>query len=221
MVKIIGHRGAAGHTAENSLESFQIAIKLGCDKAELDVKLSKDNHVVVFHDDEISRVTNGTGLVHELKLSELKKYRLENGQSIPTLQEVIDIAKGKIDLQIELKAPHTPKPVYEILLKNNLIDNTIITSFDAELLKEIKSINPNLKTGLLFREYSEHIWQLVDKLSVDMIGPKGIIVTKDMIEKAHKRGKIVYAYHVTKPLGTKLIPLGIDEIGTDYPELFH
>jgi glycerophosphoryl diester phosphodiesterase len=221
MVKIVVHRGAAGYAPENTILSFQTATKIGCDRTELDVRLSKDNQVVVFHDEEISRVTNGAGFVHELSLAELKKFDLPDGQKIPTLQEVIDICKNKIDLQIELKAQGTPRLVNEILLKNAFVDHAVITSFDSELLQEIKKINPNLKVGLLFREYSTDVWKLVEEIPLDFIGPRGNIVTEELVNKAHRLGKPVYAYHVKeKELGEKLIALGVDEIGTDFPNLF-
>ena len=221
MVKIIGHRGASGYAPENTILSFETAIEIRCDRAELDVRLSKDNNVIVFHDEEVSRVTNGNGFVHELSLAELKKLDVSEHQKIPTLQEVIDFCKGKIDLQIELKAQGTPRLVNNILLQNNFIDNVVITSFDVELLQEIKKLNSNLKVGLLFKEYSEKIWQLAEEIPLDFIGPRGNIVTEELVNKAHKLGKSVYAYHVKeKELGEKLIALGVDEIGTDFPKLF-
>lgn len=221
MVKIIGHRGAAGYAPENTILSFQTAIDIGCDRAELDVRLSKDNEVIVFHDEKVSRMTNRTGFVHKLNLVELKKLELPYKQKIPTLQEVIDYCKGKIDLMIELKSKGTAKPVNKILLENNFAGHVVIISFDVELLQEIKEINPKLKVGLLFKKYSESVWQLAKKIPLDFIGPKSNIVTRGMINKAHKLGKYIYTYNVKdKETGNKLIALGVDEIGTDFPKLF-
>ncbi len=221
MTKIVGHRGAAGYVPENTLLSFQTAIDIGCDRAELDVRLSKDDEVVVFHDEEVSRVTDGTGFVHELSLTELKKLNLSDNQKIPTLQEAIDLCRGKIDLQIELKAQRTPQLVTKILLKNNFVEYAIVTSFNSELLQEIKAMNPELKVGLLFREYSEEIWGLAEAIPLDIIGPRGNIVTDEIVNAARKLGKSVYAYHVNdKKIGDRLIALGVDEIGTDFPKLF-
>lgn len=220
-MKIVGHRGAAGYAPENTKLSFETAIMIGCDRAELDVRLSKDNHVVVIHDKEISRVTNGTGLVHELSLEQLQSFELPDGQTIPTLQEVIDFCKGRIDVQIELKARGTPKPVHKILMQKSFADHAIITSFDAELLKEIKELNPELVVGLLFKEDSETIWESVEWIPVDIIGPRASIVTEELVKKAHSRGITVYAYHVNeKETGEALRALGVDEIGTDFPKLF-
>jgi glycerophosphoryl diester phosphodiesterase len=137
MINIVGHKGATGYAPENTLPSFQMAIAIGCDRAELDVRSTKDGQIVVFHDDEVSRLTNGVGLVSEMTLSELKKLDCEQGEKIPTLQEVIDVCKNKIDLQIELKADGTPELVNDIVLKNDIQDQVVITSFHDNLLKVI------------------------------------------------------------------------------------
>lgn len=221
MAYIVGHRGAAGYAAENSLESFAKAISIGCQRAELDVQLTKDNALIVFHDDEISRVTNGKGKISELTFDELRRFTLPNGETIPTLQEVIDVCKGKIVLQIELKGEGTAQPTNESILRNDIVDQVVVTSFDSGRLREIKAMNPRLRVGLLFEEYSETLWELVREVPLDFIAPKGSIVTENMVRKAHSLGLLVYAFHVQdNVLGEKLIALGVDEIGTDFPKLF-
>ena len=221
MVKIVGHRGATGYAPENTSLSFQTAIDIGCDRTELDVQLSKDGEVVVIHDEEVSRVTDGEGLVSEKTLEELKKLNCAQGQKILTLQEVIDFCKEKIDLQIELKAEGTPRKVNELIVKNHIQKNVVITSFNVELLREIKSLNTQLEVGLLFKEYSENIWELVKNIPLDFIGPKGEITTQEIVDEAHELGITVYAFHVKdEVLGERLMAMGVDEIGTDFPKLF-
>ncbi|MDH4330611.1 MAG: glycerophosphodiester phosphodiesterase family protein [Candidatus Moranbacteria bacterium] len=221
--KIVGHKGAAGYAPENTLTSFQKAIDVGCDRAELDVRLTKDNQVVVFHDKEVSALTDGEGFVNEMTLDEIKKLNCGDGEKIPTLQEVVDLCKDKIDLQIELKAEGTPELVNEIVVKNEIEDQVVITSFKENFLKEIKSLNPDLKVGLLFytNEAMLKIWELTEEIPLDFFAPHSEMVTKEFIEKAHDIGKTVYAYRVNeKDLGDKLISMGVDSIGTDFPKLF-
>ncbi len=223
MVKIVGHKGAAGYESENTLSSFRTAITIGCDRAELDVRKTKDGQLVVFHDDEVSNLTNGVGFVSELTMAELKELDCEQGGKIPTLQEVVDLCKDKIDLQIELKSDGTPELVNNLILKNTIQNNVVITSFREDLLKEIKQLNPELRVGLLFgtdEEMSE-IWNLVDSVPLDFLGPFSGLITKEFVDKAHSIGKSVYAYRVNeKELGEKLIKMGVDDIGTDFPKLF-
>lgn len=223
MALIVGHKGAAGYAPENTLSSFRMAIAIGCDRAELDVKLTKDKQVVVFHDDEISKLTNGKGFINEMTLADLKELNCGQGEKIPTLQKVIDVCKNKIDLQIELKADGTPELVNSIILKNDIQNQVVITSFKDYLLKEIKMLNPDLKVGLLFKtdEVMLKIWDLANEVPLDFLAPFSRLVTKEFIDKAHSLGKSVYAYRVNeKRLGDKLISMDVDAIGTDFPKLF-
>ena len=221
MIKITGHRGAAGYAPENTRLSFQVAIDLGCDGTEFDVHLSKDGEVVVIHDEEVSRTTNGKGLVREMTLVELKQLNCDQAQKIPTLQEVIDQCKGKINLQIELKAEGTPSPVSKIIAKNKIISNVVVSSFNTEWLKEIKKINSKIKVSLLLNKIPKELAKLVTSIPLDFIGTRENITDKRIITKAHQWGVKIYAYHVNSArLGRKLIRSGIDEIGTDFPKLF-
>jgi len=225
-VLVVGHRGAAGYAPENTLLSFQTAIDLGCDRVELDVHLTEDGIPVAIHDDSINRTTNGQGAVKNLTLSELKAFDCHQGQKIPSLQEVIDLCKNKIPLQIELKAPGTPMAVNELLLQNDIIDSSVVTSFDRKLLKEMKAINPEIKTGFLFKNpvfslFPRRLEKLIADVSPAYICPRSDLVTGKMVDLVHAAGAKVYAYQVNKKaLAESLIALGVDEIGTDFPKLF-
>lgn len=219
MTVIVGHRGAAGYAPENTLLSFENAMELGCQKTELDVWLSSDGELVVIHDEKVDRVSKGRGLVSSMTLEEIKKLKCPRNQEIPTLQEVIDLCRGRIGLQIELKGPGTPKPVNDLILRNGLDSQVTIISFKPELLQEMKKLNPKLPLGFLFYIQTGSIWKIARNMSY--ICPIGPIVTAKMVEKAHQLGLKVYAWHVNdKELGARLIKMGVDEIGTDLPRLF-
>ena len=219
-MKIVGHKGAAGYAPENTILSFQKAIELGCDRAELDVHISKDKEVIVIHDEIVDRISDGKGKVSDMTLAEIKKLNCSEGQKISTLQEVIDFCKGKIDLQIELKGKNTSQSVGELIIKNNILDSALVTSFEVDFLREIKKINHNIKTGLLLRKINEGLWSLTKELSLEYICPKSTIVTKELVEEVHKLNLKVYAYHVNdKETWYKMDKLGVDDIGTDFPDL--
>ncbi|MBU1164441.1 glycerophosphodiester phosphodiesterase [Patescibacteria group bacterium] len=219
MTLIIGHRGACGYAPENTLLSFQKAIDLGCNGTELDVHLTKDGEVVVIHDEKVDRTTDGHGYVSGMTLDELKKLNCEEGQKIPTLQEVIDLCKGKINLYIELKGKKTAKPVNEIILKNNLTDDVRVSSFDIDMIKEIKTANPNLKVSYLIRKYSKNIWKFALSIPLDSIGFRYNLVKKRRIKKAHELGLECYAWKIlNKKIGDKVIKKGIDAICTNFPK---
>lgn len=148
MTELIGHRGYSARYPENTLLSFKKAIEVGCAGIELDVRLTKDNKVVVIHDKNLERTTNGKGLVNDYTLKELKKIDAGRGERIPTLKEVLEEIKG-VKLLIELKE-YSEKICSETVKLAGKRRNTFFISFSIEAIQNIKKINPRLKTGLIF-----------------------------------------------------------------------
>ncbi len=98
----VGHRGAKAYAPENTLASFRKAIEIGVDAIELDVRKTKDGHLIVIHDADVKRTTNGKGLVSELTLEQIKSFNAGEGERIPTLQEALDFLDKKVKVLIEL-----------------------------------------------------------------------------------------------------------------------
>jgi glycerophosphoryl diester phosphodiesterase len=148
---IVAHRGASAYEPENTLRSFRRAIELGADMSELDVHLSKDGQVVVMHNATVEKTTNGSGAIKDMTLAELKALDAGKGERIPTLQEVIDLARGKNGLYIELKAEGTPRAVVDVLRANKFTtrQQVIVGSFQPLLVRETKDIAPEIATSLL------------------------------------------------------------------------
>ena len=147
---LTGHRGAAKLEPENTLLSIQKAIDLGVDQIEIDVHLTCDQHLVVIHDTTVDRTTDGQGAVADFTLAEVKQLDAGKGERIPTLQEVIDLVRGKVILQIELKGPNTAEPVIQAVEQNSLENGVLLTSFVHDRLREARQINPNLRLGALW-----------------------------------------------------------------------
>ena len=151
MTQKIGHRGASGYEPENTLISFQKAINLGADMVELDVHLTKDKEVIVMHDETLDRTTNAKGELKKKNLAEIKKIRTkENNQEIPTLQEVIDEVKGKVEINIEIKLEDTAIEVMKVVKRNNIENNVVISSNHVKSLQIVKEISPNVRRALLY-----------------------------------------------------------------------
>jgi len=134
---VIGHRGAPEKETENTISSFRCAISEGADWIECDVRLSKDNEVVIMHDDDLSRTTEGSGLVAEYTLRELKKIPCKNGEPIPTLEDVLDLGvKTVIDVK------DVP---FEILIseirRKKAQDRVMISSWDSEYIRQVNECN--------------------------------------------------------------------------------
>jgi glycerophosphoryl diester phosphodiesterase len=148
---VIAHRGASAYEPENTLRAFRRAIELGADMSELDVHLSKDGQPVIMHNATVDRTTNGTGAIKDMTLAELKTLEASKGERIPTLQEVIDLVRGRCGLYIELKAEGTPAVVVDTLRANRFTSRqqAIIGSFQPHLVQETKELAPEIATALL------------------------------------------------------------------------
>ena len=133
-VLLIAHRGASKLAPENTLKAFQKAIDLNADYVEFDVHQTKDGEIVIMHDGNTLRTTGYKGEINQMTLEELKKLDCGEGEKIPTLNELIKIAKGKIGLQLEIKAEGITNDIYKILKESDLLETTIISAFKHEEL---------------------------------------------------------------------------------------
>ncbi len=111
----VGHRGARAYAPENTLASFKKAIEIGVDAIELDVRKTKDNQLVVIHDADVKRTTDGEGLVSELTLGQIKDFSAEGSEKIPTLEEALDFLDKKVKVLIELKEAGIEEQVLSIV----------------------------------------------------------------------------------------------------------
>ncbi|UUX34256.1 glycerophosphodiester phosphodiesterase family protein [Fundicoccus culcitae] len=179
MVKIYAHRGNKSEFAENSLEAFQSALQLGVAGIELDVHLSKDNHLMVIHDETIDRTTNHRGRIKDLTLSQLKEVRLlnpdqsESNNPIPTLNEVFDLLqshKFSGELNIELKTdqieyPNIEKRVVDLVEAQTLGFEVIYSSFNWKSIQRIKAIKSDANVALLMVKYLlDNFYDQIDSL---------------------------------------------------------
>lgn len=216
----IGHRGASGHAPENTLKAFELAITMGCPWIELDVYYV-DGELVVIHDDDVRRTTNGRGAVMALGFSRLRELDAGGGEQIPTLQEVLDLCAGRISINVELKGPDTAEPVSE-LLRTALnagwqADQFMISSFDHN---ELAKADPQFKRGALFHKATDYYGK-AQALAATHINLAQRLATKEAIDLAHKYGFQVFVYTVnTRHEMQAMKNIGADGVFTNYPRLF-
>lgn len=222
---IIGHRGANNLAPENTIKSFKKAIELKADYIEFDIHLSKDNEIVIMHDPNTLNTTGYKGLIKNMTLNELKKLDCGEGEKIPTLGELIEVAKGKIGLQIEVKANHMAEILIKKLREEDLVETSIVSSFLHNELSKIQKIESNLKLATLepiitnFSQDWTYLSGIINKAIENKyyaIHPRYQLVNQDFIEFAHKHNIKVNIWTVnSKPLMNKFIELGVDGIITD------
>ncbi|MBN1800460.1 MAG: glycerophosphodiester phosphodiesterase [Candidatus Lokiarchaeota archaeon] len=218
---VIGHRGANKIAPENTIKSFEKAIALKADFIEFDVHLSKDNRIVVIHDDNTKRTTGTKGKVKNMTLKDLKQLNAGEGEQIPTLEEVIECTTGKINLQIEIKATGMAKYVVRCLESANLINSTLISSFYHDELIHLHSLEPKLKLAPLlfgFKKYKTLNNSIKSNFYAVHLNHK--FINKKFIQTAHAHHIKVNAWTVDSKKATrKLNFLGIDGIITNDIEM--
>jgi glycerophosphoryl diester phosphodiesterase len=220
----IGHRGAKGHVAENTLASFQKALDMGADAIELDVHVCATGELVVIHDFTVDRTTNGTGEVQKLSLGQIKRLMIEGVHPVPTLEEVLELVGRKCFVNIEMKGRHTAKPVSELMKryveeKGYSYNDFIVSSFQREELKAISEINPDIHLGILTQASVTQAWEWADEFSAKALHPHFSLLTQSNVEKAQKAGYKVFTWTVNDPEDIARMKLyNVDGIISDYPE---
>jgi glycerophosphoryl diester phosphodiesterase len=216
---IMGHRGAAAVEPENTLLSIGRAMEIGVDAVEIDVHLSKDRVPVVIHDSTLDRTTNGTGPVSSHELKEIKELDAGKGETIPTLQEVLDLIETRVTLVIELKEADTQRPVMALLEENKLEENIYVISFWHELVKAVKEQNDRIRTGVLL------VGCPVDSCvarhaSADALVMRYNFVNRQFVDLAHKEGLRVFVWNIDDAdLLPPYVEMGVDGIGSNDPRV--
>ena len=217
MIKI-GHRGAQGYVAENTLASFEKAMALDVDGIELDVHLSLDGEVMVIHDKTIDRTTSEKGLVKNFTCVELKKLE------IPTLNEVLDLINNNFLVNIELKSNDSVEKVIEIIdfyisEKKWNSENFIISSFDWKLLLKVKSLNKDIKIGVLTEENLESAITFAKKIEAFSINPYFKLLTAENVQIIQNEGFQIHTWTVNSPEDIIFVKsLQVDAIISDFPD---
>ena len=225
MPLIIAHRGASNIAPENTLLAFQKAIDLKADLIEFDLQETKDNYLVVTHDEDLSRLTGFKGFVENLTLKELKELDFGDGESIPTLDELIGVTRGKIGLNCEIKVSGIAEKTIEIMRRYKIIDSTIISSFLHDELLKVQMIEPKIRIASLEPTISSKTtdWSEKEKMiqyCIDnnfyAINPLAMMVDKQFVDHAHEFNIKVFPWTVDlKILIKKLVKFGVDGIITN------
>ncbi len=230
MIHNIAHRGASAYEAENTLRAFERAIQMGATMLELDVHLSRDGHVVVIHDPDLSRTTDGAGLVTDLSLDEIRRFDAGRGECVPTLDEVIELARERAQLYIELKGQRTPAPVVDVLRRTAFLDRAILGSFYPWLPQKAKFLESSVRTAVLIRAADREAdfveWALA--IEADYVHPcwehalpaPHRLLTPTLIATIRRHGLGIIVWHEERPEELReLAKLDVDGICTNTPDI--
>jgi len=226
-VEITAHRGSSLKAPENTMAAFRQAITDGSDYIEIDVQTCSDGEIVVIHDRDLMRVGGDRRRVEDLTRTELQKIDVGRrfseqfaGEHVPTLAEVIELVRGRVKLNIELKY-NRPDPalvpaVIELLRREQFLDQCVITSLNAAALKDFRRAETAAPTGLIVTAAVGQIAR-VEESFLSVAAPRA---TPNAIRDAHQADKQVHVWTVNSPQAMlQMIETGADNIITDRPDV--
>lgn len=225
-IKITAHRGSSSVAPENTIPAIEAAIQNMVDYAEIDVQLTKDGEVVLMHDNTLQRTAKVSGSISNYTYEELQEFDVGSwfssdfeGTRIPKLSEVLELCKGKIGLNIEIKSKkgsdELEQKVIALVQQYGFQKQCVITSVYQKTLQIVKELDVDIKTGYII---SSAYGNYFDDDNIDFFSMKSSFVTQGIIRRAHIRGKEVHVWTVnTKREMNRMSQLGVDNIITDVP----
>lgn len=243
---MFAHRGSSGHAPENTLASFDMAVKAGADILEMDVHATSDGHIVVMHDPMTERTTDGAGPVSALTLAELKRldagwrfspdggktspYR-GKGVKAPTLREVAErFPHVPFNIEVKQDEPRIERAVFELLKKLGHAEITLLAAEKDVIVEQIRSLDSGLPTSFCSTEALEFLQRLNQNDWENYVPPGNAlqiperyhdipVLTEGLLASAHRFGVEVHVWTVNEEADMRrLLEMGVDGIFTDYPE---
>ncbi|WP_244834922.1 glycerophosphodiester phosphodiesterase [Clostridium sp. BJN0001] len=224
-VEISAHRGSEKKAPENSISSVRAAISDKADYAEIDVQTTKDGQIVLFHDNNLKRMTDINKKIEDLTYDEISKLEIGSyfsedfrGERIPLLEDVLKEAKGRIKINIELKPMQDENQEYMVrqvvkIVKDQKMENqVVITSMNYDILQKVKNVDPELKVGYIIMVSLGNI----ENLNVDFLSIESASVDIKTVYLLHSIGKEVHVWTINNYEDVKeMISMGVDNIITD------
>ncbi|MGW1021255.1 glycerophosphodiester phosphodiesterase [Streptomyces niveus] len=207
-----------GVEPENTLRSFLHAERAGMDAIELDLHLSKDGALVVMHDAELDRTTDGTGPIADRTLAELRELDAGAGERVPVFEEVLDAVGAP--LQAEIKDVAAARALAEVMRRRKLVGRVEVSSFHDEAVAEISALVPGVRTVLIASRWGGDIVDRAVAVGADSLALNIRRLTLEVVERAHAAGLGVIGWVVNTPDQLRLVrALGLEGATTDFPEI--
>ncbi len=191
---------------------------------ELDVQATRDGAVVVIHDETVDRTTDGHGAVADLSLAEIQgldasfKFPSFRGERVPTLEDVMKTARGKLGLNIEIKEGAVELKVCELMRSFDALNTSIVSSFEWKALEKVRALDSSVRVGLLAEQNRNALIEAASAMHAYAVNPRFDLVDAAFCDAAHARSLKVLVWTVDAPEAMRiLIAAGVDGIMTNYP----
>lgn len=207
-----------GVEPENTLRSFVAAQEAGLDVIELDLHLSKDGTLVVMHDTDVDRTTDGTGAIADKTLAELRALDAGHGERVPLFDEVLDAVRAP--LQAEIKDVRAARALAEVMNARDLAGRVEVSSFHDEAITEIARLVPGVRTALVASRYGTDVVDRAVAAGASTVCLNIRRLTLEIVERARKADLLVVGWVVNTQDHLRLVrALELDGATTDYPEI--
>lgn len=235
IVSLIAHRGASAYAPENTMAAFNRAIQLGAHAIEFDVAMNEAGDLFVFHDEDLSRIANVRGRLHDATTTHLDNVDVGSwfsetyqNEKLPRLQNILQwVAEHNIQANIELKPHLSNKELFVThflsclnqywMREQSLL---LISSFDFDVLNLIRQLSPELPIGLLFSKWNKHWADMAKEIGAYSIHLPERAVTKKRLKEIKAEGYKICIFTVnSRKWALRYFAWGADSVFTDYPDL--
>jgi glycerophosphoryl diester phosphodiesterase len=232
---VIAHRGFSAVAPENTLAAMMRASELGVDACEMDVYRCKSGEIVVIHDGDVKRTTDGEGKITEMTLDEIQKLDAGSwkgqqyaGEGVPTLRAVLKHLKAaNCRAVVEIKMEGISQDVLDVVKAEGMWDMTAIIAFSSNVVKDVRSLASEMQCAWLYgeeqdctpAEMARWIADQARACDTDIVDLAYTILSEEVIAELHKRGLTVWTWTVNDPERmADLIRWGVDGITTNCPD---
>ena len=207
-----------GTEPENTLRSFVAAQHAGLDAIELDLHLSKDGALVVMHDAEVDRTTDGTGPIADKTLAELRALDAGRGERVPVFEEVLEAVRTP--LQAEIKDVAAARALAEVMHRKDLVGRVEVSSFHDEAIAETARLVPGVRTALIASRYGTDVVERAVEAGAATVCLNIRRLSLEVVEEAREAGLRIIGWVVNTQDQLRLVrALELDGATTDYPEI--
>ena len=222
---VFAHRGASGQYRENTMEAFEAALEAGADGIELDIRRTRDGFLIVHHN---ARVIRNTRRLANLDYDDTLRLAARRGYRIPTLEEVLHLCRGRVQLDIELKETGYESNVVDAVKREFDLGAVVFTSFLDESVLAVKQRELKARAGLIIGPGPPRslrsgrpagLSRRLERSGADCVAPNWRLVTRHFCDRMEHSGHPVYTWTVNrKTVARRLVRLGVRAIITDVPE---
>ena len=231
---IVGHRGARGEAPENTAAGFQVAMEAGVTEIELDVRLSRDGHLIVVHDANVTRTTGERGKAHHYTLSQLEVQDARRNTpgwysplGIPSLREVVDLCGPSMRFQFEVKGAdrailhRLAHQLVDFINQRQMNDRVVVTSSHTGFLRMLGTMTAHIERGYVAEYRYQQPTRRAVALGCTWLMPRHTLVTPALMRRARRRNLKVSTWTVNDlTRAERMVELGVDGIITDFPTSF-